>query len=68
MRVSQVGNSKAVAHPSKVMNKLAPVLLPAILGLMAGISHGMAAHIMETPGSFDETFSNSFQMGQPLRD
>ncbi|MGD1864766.1 MAG: hypothetical protein ACFB0D_09440 [Phormidesmis sp.] len=42
------------------MNYLASLLLPAALGLVAGMAHGVASHVMDLPMSLSE------QMVAPL--
>jgi len=50
------------------MEKLAPVLFPAALGLIAGIAHGFVSHSLEMPVSLSEQLTQSFGVVQPLRD
>ncbi|MGB7251782.1 MAG: hypothetical protein WBC73_22795 [Phormidesmis sp.] len=44
------------------MNYLASLILPAALGLIAGMSHGVVSHYADLPVSLSE------QMLQPLED
>ncbi|MEL6940159.1 MAG: hypothetical protein AAFO84_13300 [Cyanobacteria bacterium J06598_1] len=48
------------------MEKLIPVLLPAFLGLVAGISHGVVSDYMNVPTSLGQT-TPAF-LGQSLND
>lgn len=50
------------------MDKLAPILLPAALGLIAGITHGMASQSMELPTTLGDNLGQTFQTGRALRD
>lgn len=67
-----IGNYRSVMfcfYPIKVpMKNLIPVFLPAVLGLIAGISHGVVAEYMEQPTNLGEVLGQSFQSGQMLRD
>jgi hypothetical protein len=50
------------------MNNFVPLLLPAVLGLIAGFSHGMASHYTHLPMSFTEETSQLFESSQSLKD
>lgn len=49
------------------MNRLAPLVLPAALGLIAGISHGVVAHSMNMPTSLGDQLLQPLSSSQPLR-
>ncbi len=48
------------------MNYLASLLLPAALGLMAGITHGFVAHAMDLPVGLEDQIVMPFESVQPL--
>ena len=50
-------NVKFIAHN---MNNFSSLILPAVLGLVAGIGHGISSHYQELP------FSLAEQIIQPL--
>ncbi|MGB3298171.1 MAG: hypothetical protein WBA76_07865 [Phormidesmis sp.] len=50
------------------MNNFAPLLLPALLGLMAGISHGMVSHYTGLPMSLNQQLIQPFEGGSSLKD
>ncbi|MEO0769211.1 MAG: hypothetical protein AAFY72_07210 [Cyanobacteria bacterium J06649_4] len=50
------------------MQRLAPLLLPAALGLIAGITHGFVSHTLEMPVTLGEQLTQSFGVVKPLRD
>lgn len=49
------------------MNRLASLVLPAALGLIAGISHGVVAHSMDLPMSLSEQLLQPLASGGTLR-
>lgn len=49
------------------MNRLAALVLPAALGLIAGISHGVVSHSMDMPVSLTEQVLQPLGASQPLR-
>ena len=44
------------------MNNLASLVLPAFLGLIAGIGHGITSHYQELPFSLSEQVLQSLQI------
>ncbi|MEL6902803.1 MAG: hypothetical protein AAFP07_17835, partial [Cyanobacteria bacterium J06606_4] len=58
----------ADAASGVLMEKLHSFLLPALLGLVAGFSHGLVTHYMELPNSLGDPLMQPFQMGQGLRE
>ena len=50
------------------MNRLAVLVLPAALGLIAGISHGVVAHSMGLPMSLSDQLLAPLESSRPLRD
>jgi hypothetical protein len=50
------------------MNNLIPILLPVFLGLIAGISHGMASEYANLPTALGEETSQPFEGIQSLKD
>ena len=49
------------------MNKFAALFLPAALGLIAGISHGVVSHSMGLPMSLGEQVLQPMGTSQPMR-
>jgi len=47
------------------MNYLASLLLPAALGLVAGMAHGVTAHVMDLPMSLSEQLAEPFVESEP---
>jgi len=50
------------------MNYVASLVLPAALGLIAGITHGFVSHTMELPVPLSEQIMQPLGSVQPLRD
>ncbi len=50
------------------MNYLAALVLPAALGLIAGIGHGVVSHCADLPMRLSEQLSQPFEASEPLRD
>lgn len=50
------------------MNYLASLFLPAALGLIAGLAHGVVAHTMDLPVPLSEQVLMPLEATQPLRD
>lgn len=50
------------------MNYLASLVLPAALGLIAGISHGVVSHYADLPMSLSEQLAQPFEASGPLKD
>ncbi|MGB3672765.1 MAG: hypothetical protein WA783_16390 [Phormidesmis sp.] len=48
------------------MKYLASLLLPAALGLVAGVTHGFVAHAMDLPMGLEEQLVIPFESVQPL--
>ncbi|MGK7934682.1 MAG: hypothetical protein AB4206_02570 [Xenococcaceae cyanobacterium] len=48
------------------MNNCASLVLPALLGLIAGIGHGITSHYQELPFSLTEQFLQSSAIEQSL--
>ena len=48
------------------MNNLASLVLPAIIGLVTGIGHGITSHYLEMPFSLSEQVTSSVSFNQPL--
>ncbi len=46
------------------MNHLTSLILPACLGLFAGIGHGIVAHQADLPFSLTEQLTHSFEISQ----
>ena len=49
------------------MNRLAALVLPAAMGLIAGISHGVVSHSMNLPVSLGEQMLQPLGSAQTLR-
>lgn len=43
-----------------VMNPFASLLMPSLIGLLAGISHGLVSHELNLPVSLPEQFAEVF--------
>ena len=50
------------------MNNLVALILPAALGLIAGISHGVVSHQADLPMSLNDQITQPFSGSQVLRD
>ncbi|MGC1310384.1 MAG: hypothetical protein WA885_24405 [Phormidesmis sp.] len=50
------------------MNQLASLILPAVLGLVAGVSHGLVSHYADLPMSLSEQMTSPLSNSQPLKD
>jgi len=48
------------------MNYLVSLLLPATLGLMAGMAHGVVSHAMDLPMGLEDQMLMPFESSQPL--
>lgn len=49
-------------HLSKLsMNQFTPLFLPAVLGLLAGVTHGLTSHYQDLPFSLIEQVVQSVQ-------
>ncbi len=48
------------------MNYLASLLLPAALGLVAGVTHGFVSHAMDLPMNLEDQMVMPFESVQPL--
>lgn len=49
------------------MNSLTSLMFPAVLGLMAGVSHGIISHHAGFPLSLTDQFIQPLQVGQPFQ-
>ncbi len=47
------------------MNYLTSLLLPAALGLIAGMAHGVASHVMDLPMSLGEQLAAPLVESEP---
>ena len=45
-----------------------PLVLPAVFGLIAGVSHGFVSHYSDLPVSLGEQITQPLQGATPLRD
>ncbi|MEM6452376.1 MAG: hypothetical protein AAF703_18940 [Cyanobacteria bacterium P01_D01_bin.105] len=50
------------------MNNFIPLILPAVFGLVAGVSHGFVSHYHELPMSLGEQITQPLQGNTTLRD
>lgn len=50
------------------MNRLAPLVLPAAFGLIAGLTHGLISHMVDLPVPLSEQISMPLEPTQTLRD
>ena len=48
------------------MNYLASLILPAALGLVAGMAHGVVSHTMDLPMALEDQVVMPFEAAQPL--
>ena len=48
------------------MNNLASLVLPAIIGLVTGVGHGITSHYLEMPFSLSEQVVSSVNLNQSL--
>jgi len=51
----------------KKMNRFASLIFPAILGLVAGVGHGVLSHHAGLPVSLTEQFLPPIALGQSLQ-
>lgn len=49
------------------MNYLASLIIPAALGLVAGMTHGYVSHALELPVSLTEQMSIPLESAQPMK-
>lgn len=50
------------------MNNLVALILPAFLGLVAGVSHGVVSHYSDLPMSLGEQITQPLEGNRALRD
>lgn len=50
------------------MNYLVSLFLPAALGLIAGVTHGVVSHAVDLPVPLSEQILMPLESAQPLRD
>ena len=50
------------------MNSLTSLVFPAVLGLIAGVGHGIISHQAGFPLSLTEQFLQPLQIGQAFQD
>ncbi|CAN5759687.1 hypothetical protein BH23CYA1_BH23CYA1_12060 [soil metagenome] len=50
------------------MNNLAPLILPAVLGLLAGMGQGVVTYLAGLPVPLVDQLSQPFESNQTLRD
>ncbi|VEP17093.1 hypothetical protein H1P_550004 [Hyella patelloides LEGE 07179] len=48
------------------MNNLASLVIPAVIGLVTGIGHGITSHNLDLPFSLTEQLISSSDFNQPL--